>query len=311
MKLFFFVLMIFFGTGILVWQAREGNFFGLQVPETAVSPTPPVPAVPDAVDSARPKPTAKPGPRKPAVVRQMADALEAAPAAPVVSETKNTLFEAALLQDWTAFYRAEGAGMHLLNAESVLRVSKGSFEMTTTAETTGLLSFFVPAETVFQTEGKIKKTGLVPTFSKQTSRSGRDRKERQIRLTGKTLDYQTALLTLLAQETPASRVFFISDGRRTLEAAFQFEGIVNQTQAPFLAVEAAHYTLTLKILAGKKGGWFFNRMGDEENPPLHLYISRHLETGARVLSAVEFQTALFGRIRILLTHLHATEKTHG
>ena len=64
-----------------------------------------------------------------------------------------------------------------------------------------------------------------------------------------------------------------------------------------------YYTLTIDITKGKRKGWFFNRMGNKDNPPLHLYFASIDGIEPKIMVKGAFDTTLFGQIALYLTRI--------
>ena len=103
--------------------------------------------------------------------------------------------------------------------------------------------------------------------------------------------------------------FHVFDGKRELLLTFKYIGQTNLSPVPKMMYSgvADYYTLTIDITKGKKKGWFFNRMGDKENPPLHLYFASIDGIKPKVMVKGGFDTSLFGQINIYLNNVSNLE----
>lgn len=207
----------------------------------------------------------------------------------------------------TAHYLARGAGLHLMDGQMNLVQTPSTYKMLTQTETRGLLSTLLDARTTFLSEGKINKKQMVVKQSSMTSISGKKIKNRTVDLKDKPgfVDYQTAVLTIMDDPVAQTHVFKIYDGKRELLITFDFQGKVTLPSSKYSSFsgEAELYDVTIEITAGKKKGWFFNRMKDKTAPPLHLYFAPIGPNGEKVLVQGDFDTSLFGTISIYLKEL--------
>lgn len=199
-------------------------------------------------------------------------------------------------EPFKVLYKARAAGMHLMDAELDVRENTNeSYQLYSMSETRGLLSLFVGEKTLFTTIGKIKNNQFIPAHFSIHSK----KRQRNVEFTGydDVIDYQTALWRMLALKHPKTQSFTVDDGRRRMNLTFLYRGkeeiILNKED-----VLCDVYEVTLRLISGKKGGWFFNRMGNDSNPPLTFYMGKDSETGRYLLLKGIFDTAFFGPITI-------------
>lgn len=210
-----------------------------------------------------------------------------------------------------ANYIARGAGLHLMNGQMDLVMGKKDYKSLLQTETMGLLSVLLPAKTTFLTEGTHKENMYVIDVSIMTNVSGKKVKNRRINLADKKgfADYQTAVLTMMNLPKPQTKEFKIFDGKRELLVTFTYRGKERLESNKYSSFEgeADYYTVNIDITAGKKKGWFFNRMKDKTSPPLHVYFARLGENGEEVLVRGAFDTSIFGTITVYMTGLKQGE----
>lgn len=210
-----------------------------------------------------------------------------------------------------ADYIARGAGLHLMNGQMNLVMGDKTYKSLLQTETMGLLSVLLPAHTTFLTEGTHRENTYVVDVSTMTNVSGKKVKNRHIDLSKKKgfLDYQTAVLTIMNLSKPATKEFKIYDGKRELLVTFTYRGkeMLKKNKYSSFEGEADYYTVNIDITAGKKKGWFFNRMKDKTSPPLHVYFARLGKNGEEVLVRGAFDTSIFGTITIYMTDIKQGE----
>ncbi len=198
----------------------------------------------------------------------------------------------------TARYEARGAGMHLMDAVVEYQLQNPLYQIQITTQTRGILSVLLDAHTVFDAMGQKKSDWQIDRA--KTVITGRKKKTRHLDFSDRAgqLDYATLLLdNLLAPQTD-SRAYTVFDGKRTLRVTFAYQGQVDSSELNLMPHEKlAYYTVSVEVIAGKKKGWFFNRMEDKEDSPLHLYF-RPNEDGESTLVYAAFDTALLGQITI-------------
>lgn len=192
-------------------------------------------------------------------------------------------------------YEAQGAGMRLMHGTIVIEETPETYRVTSTGRMSGLLGWLVGGEAVFETLGRFKKDMFYPDSFRLKSRS----RTRIVtfKVTTPTIDYQTALMRMLALQKPKTQSFLVDDGRRQMDLSFLYRGketILVQQRDVLCDV----YDVTLRRVSGKKGGWFFNRMGNKDDSPLHFYMGIDPETGRYMLLKADFETTLFGTITI-------------
>lgn len=205
----------------------------------------------------------------------------------------------------TAKYNAHGAGLHLLDASIDLVQLQKTYESVTRTETRGLLSFLVPAKTTFSVKGKINNNQYVADYFSMNTISSNSVKNREVDLEKKPgfVDYQTAVLTMMNLQKPQTQAFQIADGKRDLLVTFTYKGQVDLDPSPFscFSGQADYYDVSIEVTAGKKKGWFFNRMKDKSSPPLRLYFARVDKGSKKSFVRGAFDTALFGVITVYLS----------
>lgn len=211
----------------------------------------------------------------------------------------------------TLHYNAYGAGMHLMKANMTFDVSDDDFRIESVSQTNGVLKMLLDAKSIFYTSGKILDNQFVIDNSYIEALSKNKAKKRDIDLKDKTdfVDYQMALFQIMDLPKPQDKTFHVFDGKRELLLTFKYIGQTNLSPVPKMMYSgvADYYTLTIDITKGKKKGWFFNRMGDKENPPLHLYFASIDGIKPKVMVKGGFDTSLFGQINIYLNNVSNLE----
>ena len=202
----------------------------------------------------------------------------------------------------TFYYRASGAGMHLMDAAVEYTATSKEYQVRLTTKTRGLLSFLVDSQSVFFSRGVWNGDEPVVVDSYMEISNG-DRIKRRVLAfhdKEKQLDYPSVFMHRLVTSSPEAQTYTVFDGKRTLRVTFRYEGDVSGTDIDNPTYPRVHhYTVTVDIVSGKKKGWFFNRMKDKSAPPLHLYFSDPDSlTGRQKLVYAAFDTALFGQITI-------------
>lgn len=207
-----------------------------------------------------------------------------------------------------AVYNAYAAGMPIMSGVMEIKPEQKSVFIQTKTKTRGVLSFLLDARTILTSQFMVQKNQL-PQMQKSTMESltKRKMKTRQVDFSDKpfALDYQTAVFDLMQQKVPTDKEYIVHDGKRKLKFNFNYQGIkeINSSKNLIYSGPADYYTLTIEVLEGKKNGWFFKRVQNEDNPPLHLYFARlHNEPQKRLVRA-EFDTTLLGTIVINLSDL--------
>lgn len=211
-------------------------------------------------------------------------------------------------------YNAYGAGMHLMTAEMNYEVSDTDFNIKTMAKTNGLLKMVLDAESEFYSDVKVLDNQMVVNNSYIKALSKNKYKNRQLDFKNKPefMDYQTALFQVMQLPEPQDKTFHVFDGKRELLLTFKYMGqtqLLPSSQMMYSG-PADYYTLTIDITKGKKKGWFFNRMGNKDNPPLHLYFANIDGVNQKVMVKGAFDTTLFGQIAVYLTHIFKGEKVN-
>lgn len=203
----------------------------------------------------------------------------------------------------TATYQAYAVGLNLLEATMHVSDTSETYAIQTTTQTKGLLGLFMDSRQRFFTQGR--KESFTPDYSMMTRKG----KEKTIDFTNypNHFDYQTTVLALMKRQAPIPSIttYTVWDGKRVLLLTFTYLGKeqLPSSDTPFQGT-ADKYTLHIDILSGKKKGWFFERMGQKENPPLRLWFQPTGTDSQSLLVRGEFETALFGTITILLTKVH-------
>lgn len=201
-------------------------------------------------------------------------------------------------------YNAYGAGMHLMKAKMAFNVSNDDFRIESVAQTNGLLKMVLNAQSDFYSDGKTIDNQFVVYNSYINSLSKNKYKKRDVDLKDKPdfVDYQTALFQVMHLPKPQDKTFYVFDGKRELLLTFKYVGQEVLSSAPEMIYSGVsdYYTLTIDITKGKKKGWFFNRMGDKDNPPLHLYFASIDGMKPKIMVKGGFDTSLFGQINIYL-----------
>lgn len=203
----------------------------------------------------------------------------------------------------TLSYRATGAGMHLLDADITYTEPSPAYTIRMTSQTRGLLSLLAGAYTEFKSVGSYQNGRWQITSSESKTTSGRRVKTRTLDFTDKpdTLDYPALFLDNLLQSEPGTRQYTVFDGRRTMTVLFSYQGKVQPETLDLPSGDPLdYYTVSVDVIAGKKRGWFFNRMEDKEDSPLHIYFQPMGEREPAALVYAAFDTALLGQIVIKL-----------
>lgn len=207
----------------------------------------------------------------------------------------------------TAVYQAYGAGLNLIAATMDYQSKNDDFQIQTTAQTKGALRFLLEAKSIFSTNGKIKNNQFVIDDSSFVALSKNKQKKRIVDLTNKPdfVDYQIAFLNMMALDNPHDKTFKVFDGKRELFISFKYHG---EQTVPFhkngiYVGPADYYTVTIEVTAGKKSGWFFNRINNRQSPALHVYFASVDSSRKKVMVYSAFDTALFGQIQIFLSQL--------
>lgn len=205
----------------------------------------------------------------------------------------------------TSSFSAHGAGLHLLDAKMNIVQKQKTYEVVTDTQTMGLLSLLLPSKNVFFTNGKINKNQYVPDYFSTDTITDEKVKKRDIDLTTRPgfIDYQTGILKMMSLKDPSTQTFEIADGRRDLMINFNYMGQVDLPRvkhSPYFG-SADAYSVSIDVTAGRKKGWFFNRMKDKSSPPLRLYFARVGNGPKKAFVRASFDTAIFGEITIYLT----------
>lgn len=205
-------------------------------------------------------------------------------------------------------YQARGAGLHLMDMEASYQVREQGYAAAIRTQTRGLLGTLLDAQTTFSSKGKIKDNQFVIEESLIDTLRGKKRRTRAVSFADKPgfQDYATVFLDRVLTPELATKSYRVFDGRRDLLITFAYQGEVPASaRMRAFAPAWAYYTVHIEVLAGKSKGWFFNRMGDDSSPPLHLYFGRVQGFSDWVLIQADFDTNLFGTISIRLTEAAA------
>ena len=207
-----------------------------------------------------------------------------------------------------AIYNAYAAGMPIMSGIMKISPQKESVFIQTQTHTRGLLSFLLDAHTIL-TSRLTPQQNALPLMQESTMESltkGKIKK-RQVNFSDKpkTLDYQTAIFDLMQQSVPMDKEYVVFDGKRKLKFNFNYQGIkeIYSSKKTIYSGPADYYTLNIEVLEGKKNGWFFKRVKDAKNPPLHLYFANIQGEKQKRLVRGEFDTTLLGTIVIYLSDL--------
>lgn len=215
-----------------------------------------------------------------------------------------TLSGAVSASELSMRYEASGAGLPLLNAVIEVEENPDVYTIQMHSETIGVLSFLIPAQAFFETQGKIEGGSYLPvSFMSMRPDQPQNPKKRVVDFTQKVglIDYQSILMRFMRDIPPQTRTFRIDDGRRQILMTAQYVG---EEPAPYRPDDswtetAAHYQIFLKVLKGKKG-WFFEHTEDQNTPRLHFYFSKKNGEDAprQFLTRAVFHTSLLGDIFI-------------
>lgn len=213
------------------------------------------------------------------------------------------LFIAGPVSSKTLSYQATAAGMHLLDADITYDEPNPNYTIRMTSETKGLLSFLLGGSADFFSQGTYQNKNWTILSSQSKTMSGRKVKDRYLDFSDKpdTFDYPVLFLDALMSRELGTRSYTVFDGRRTMSVLFSYQGKINpETLDLPLGPYLDYYTVSVQIISGKRGGWFFNRMSDEKESPLHLYFQP--KEGADISSLVyaAFDTAILGQITVRL-----------
>ncbi len=203
----------------------------------------------------------------------------------------------------TLSYQATGAGMHLLDADITYDEPNPNYTIRMKSETRGLLSFLLGGSADFLSQGTYQNNNWTIQSSQSKTISGRKVKNRHLDFSDKpdTLDYPVLFLDTLMPREVGTRSYTVFDGRRTMSVLFSYQGKVNpETLDLPLGSYLDYYTVSVRVISGKRGGWFFNRMSDEKESPLHLYFQPKEGEDISSLVYAAFDTAILGQIIVRL-----------
>ncbi len=199
-------------------------------------------------------------------------------------------------------YEAHGMNMVLLTADIRTVLDKNTYFIETKAKSKGLLSLFIHPETIFQTQGKFFKSGLKVTDSVMKIKSGKEVEVVRQNFDKKPtyVDYQSILIHLMNTTSKSNQTLFVSDGKRDMQVDITYQGIHSLERIHSeLSGEADAYSVRIRILNGKKKGWFFKRMQEEKESPLWLYMKKNKDTDKNELVLSTFDTGVLGRLYII------------
>ncbi|MBQ9089803.1 MAG: hypothetical protein IJY58_02010 [Alphaproteobacteria bacterium] len=199
-------------------------------------------------------------------------------------------------------YEAQGMNMVLLSADIDTVLTNDTYYIETKAKSKGILSLFIHPETIFQTQGRKTKSGLKVIDSVMKIKSGKEIEVIRQNFDKKTdfIDYQSVLVYLMKLSVPSNQKLFVSDGKRDMQVDVMYQGkqVLSDVHQD-LTGEADAYSVRIKILSGKKKGWFFKRMQEEKKSPLWLYMKKNEKTGQNELVLSTFDTGILGRLYII------------
>lgn len=199
-------------------------------------------------------------------------------------------------------YEARGLNMVLLSANMSVDMNDKAYAINTHSYSRGILSLFIDAETIFQTQGLFKKDGLQVIDSVMKNKSGKKIKTTRQNFEDKLnyLDYQSVLIELMRLPKEESHTFLISDGKRDMKAVLTYEGVHSLSEIDStLTGTADAYSVRIEVIAGKKKGWFFERMKESKKSPLWLYLQNDDTIGEKTLVAGVFDTGVLGKLYIV------------
>lgn len=214
------------------------------------------------------------------------------------------LFLSFSLSAKTLSYTATGAGMHLLDANITYDEPNPHYGIQMKSQTRGLLSFLVGGGAEFISKGIYQYNQWKIITSQTKTTDGKKVKKRVLDFSDKsnTLDYPALFLDVLMQGEPTTRQYTVFDGRRTMNILFSYQGTVqSETLDMPSGTLLDYYTVSVEIISGKKRGWFFNRMSNKEDSPLHLYFKSNGKDKLSSLVYAAFDTSILGQIVIRLT----------
>ena len=199
-----------------------------------------------------------------------------------------------------AVYRAEGLKIPLLSGYINMNLTKNDYHLETSAVAKGLLAAFIHAQTVFETKGKIEGDTLTVLDSSMKMKDGKTIETTRPNFENKKgyLDYQSLLLHLMRQKEKKTHSVLVSDGKRDMEIRLLYGGEKELSSVyKGLSGTAENWSVRIKILSGKKKGWFFKRINEDTHSPLQLYFVS--EGNHKSLMLGTFDTGVVGKLYIV------------
>ncbi len=195
-----------------------------------------------------------------------------------------------------ASYHAYGLKMRLLSADIDIMQHDSKYEIKTQSKARGMLSLFIHAQSIFNTSGTINNDILTVQQFFMQNKDKKNTETVHVDFTQKPgfMDYQSALLHLMRQQTHQTQELLVSDGKRDMKITFLYEGAVDL--APIYKNQTGigqAYSVRIDILQGKKSGWFFKRVNQGEKSPLTLYFKDNQ------LALASFDTGVLGTLYIV------------
>lgn len=200
----------------------------------------------------------------------------------------------------TAVYRAEGLNITLLSSQISLDLSDTDYKIETTAVAQGILALFIHAQTVFETTGKIKGDSLKITDSVMKLKDNHSIEVKRPSFADKPeyIDYQSLLVHLMRLKTKQTHSVLVSDGKRDMEIQLIYGGEKELSSVyKKLNGKAENWSVRIKVLNGKKKGWFFKRINEEIQSPLQLYFLSENQHRSLILGT--FDTGVVGKLFIV------------
>ncbi len=209
-----------------------------------------------------------------------------------------------------AMYEAEGLNMTLLSADMSVKLNDTDYTIQTNAAARGILSLFIHENTIFKTIGTISDNQLRVSDSMMQTRSGKQIKTVHQNFKDKVnyIDYQSVLIELILKSFDKNYILYISDGKRDMRVTLIPEGEIELSEIyPLLQGKAETYSVQIEVVAGKKKGWFFERMRTAKKSPLRLYMQPNDAIGRKMLVLSTFDTGVIGSLYIVLKEIKNVE----
>ena len=214
--------------------------------------------------------------------------------------------EAVCAKSFESTYEAQGMNMVLLSADISIETNQTGYMINTHSYARGILSLFIDSETIFQTRGKFEQNRLKIIDSVM-----KNKKRKYIRTTQQNfnekqgfIDYQSILIELMRLSDVQSHTFYVSDGKRDMRITLTYEGKRDLSEINSgLTGQADAYSVQIDVIAGKKKGWFFERMRESQKSPLRLYMQADEQIGEKTLIAATFDTGVIGKLYIVRKEL--------